>query len=205
MPKASAQESPGESSERPRAKDALLGAAAELIAEVGWGGVRSRMVAERAGVNNALVHYHFGSMENLLRQAAELTINEAFGAPTRTVWREPVAVGMQAAVKWLAGLDIEATPVGVMVESLAQARRDPALRQHAAALLQALRDELARTVETQGGPLAEFGGQGVATLLLATLDGLLLHRAVDPHLDLRPAARSVRALLADGDRRRPRP
>jgi AcrR family transcriptional regulator len=46
-------------SARPDVKEALLQAAAELIAEVGWGRVSSRMVAERAGVNNALVHYHF--------------------------------------------------------------------------------------------------------------------------------------------------
>lgn len=193
MPNATAQITQG----RPRAKELLLHAAAELIAEVGWGNVSSRMVAERAGVNNALVHYHFDSMDDLLRRAAAQVLTQAFGAPTRAAWRPDVAGGMRAAVQWLDRLDIDATEVGVLAESLVQARRDPALRQHAASELEALRTELTRVIETGGGHLATLGSRGTATLLLAALDGLLLHRMVDPELNLRPAAQSIRILLED--------
>jgi AcrR family transcriptional regulator len=183
------------SSLRPKTKQRLLEAAAELIAEVGWGAVSSRMVADRAGLNNALVHYHFDSMEDLLRQAAEGVVTEAFAAPTRAVWRDHIPLGMRRAVQWLAQVDVDATEVGVLAESLVQARRDPAVREHAAAELAALRAELTRAIETQGGHLADLGARGAAALLLAALDGLLLHRMVDRDLDLRPAARTVRALL----------
>jgi AcrR family transcriptional regulator len=45
----------------------LLQAAYELVAEVGVGGLRTRDIAERAGVNLATVHYCFASKEALLR------------------------------------------------------------------------------------------------------------------------------------------
>jgi len=43
-----------------------MDAAAELIAERGWGAVTTRMVAERAGLRPGLVHYHFDSVTDLL-------------------------------------------------------------------------------------------------------------------------------------------
>jgi AcrR family transcriptional regulator len=51
-------------------RDRILRSAVEEIAEVGWQGARTRSIAGRAGVNNALVHYHFSTMEDLLLEAA---------------------------------------------------------------------------------------------------------------------------------------
>ncbi|MFA5569649.1 MAG: helix-turn-helix domain-containing protein, partial [Trueperaceae bacterium] len=39
----------------------ILAATVALLGEVGWGGVTTRKVAQRAKVNNALVHYYFGT------------------------------------------------------------------------------------------------------------------------------------------------
>jgi AcrR family transcriptional regulator len=47
-------------------RDKILGAAAAVLADEGVTAVSTRRVAGRAGVNQALVHYHFGSIENLL-------------------------------------------------------------------------------------------------------------------------------------------
>jgi AcrR family transcriptional regulator len=46
----------------------LMDAAAELIAERGWGAVTTLIVAERAGLRPGLVHYHyhFDSVTDLL-------------------------------------------------------------------------------------------------------------------------------------------
>jgi TetR/AcrR family transcriptional regulator len=49
------------------AREALLEAAHELMAEKGYPQVTLREVAERAGVHPALVSYHFGNKEGLLR------------------------------------------------------------------------------------------------------------------------------------------
>jgi AcrR family transcriptional regulator len=51
---------------RAEAVDALLAAAESLLVEVGYAGITVRKLAERAGVNHGLVHYYFGSMQDLL-------------------------------------------------------------------------------------------------------------------------------------------
>src|ERR1700722_10063046 len=50
---------------------ALLDAAEELLISKGVAGITTRKVADRAGVNQALVHYHFGIIEELLLAALE--------------------------------------------------------------------------------------------------------------------------------------
>lgn len=45
--------------------DALLDAAGELAAEVGFANVSTRAVAARAGANVSSIHYHFGSKDGL--------------------------------------------------------------------------------------------------------------------------------------------
>lgn len=56
---------------RADATDALLDAAEQLLVEVGYAGITTRKLAERAGVNHGLVHYYFGAMEELLLRVVE--------------------------------------------------------------------------------------------------------------------------------------
>ena len=58
-------------SARATAEDALLDAAERLLVDIGYAGVTTRRLAEEAGVNHGLVHYYFGSNENLLVRALE--------------------------------------------------------------------------------------------------------------------------------------
>jgi AcrR family transcriptional regulator len=52
-------------------RKALLDAAEDLLISKGMAAITTRKVAERAGVNQALVHYHFGTIEELLLAALE--------------------------------------------------------------------------------------------------------------------------------------
>ena len=56
---------------RVAAEEALLDAAEQLLVDVGHAGITTRRLAEAAGVNHGLVHYYFGSNENLLVRALE--------------------------------------------------------------------------------------------------------------------------------------
>ena len=56
---------------RAAAEAALLDAAERLLVEVGYAKITTRRLAEEAGVNHGLVHYYFGSNENLLVRALE--------------------------------------------------------------------------------------------------------------------------------------
>ena len=53
------------------AEEALLDAAERLLVDVGYAGITTRRLAAAAGVNHGLVHYYFGSNENLLVHALE--------------------------------------------------------------------------------------------------------------------------------------
>ena len=56
---------------RAAAQEALLDAAERLLADAGYAAVTTRRLAKEAGVNHGLVHYYFGSNENLLVHALE--------------------------------------------------------------------------------------------------------------------------------------
>ena len=59
------------SATRSAAEESLLDAAERLLIEAGHAGITTRRVAEEAGVNHGLVHYYFGSIENLLVRVLE--------------------------------------------------------------------------------------------------------------------------------------
>ena len=46
----------------------ILDAASAILREDGVTGISTRRIASRAGINQALVHYHFGSIENVMLQ-----------------------------------------------------------------------------------------------------------------------------------------
>ena len=58
-------------SAREAAEEALLDAAERLLVDVGHAAITTRRLAAEAGVNHGLVHYYFGSNENLLVHALE--------------------------------------------------------------------------------------------------------------------------------------
>ena len=58
-------------SKRETATTALLDAAERLLIDAGYAELTTRKVAAEAGVNHGLVHYYFGSMEELLLQVLE--------------------------------------------------------------------------------------------------------------------------------------
>jgi len=69
-------------------RTALLDAAAAIMLEEGYAAVTTRRLAQRAGVNNGLVSYYFGTMDalfvELFRRGAERSL-----ARLRTVLRSP--------------------------------------------------------------------------------------------------------------------
>src|ERR1700693_3449385 len=58
----------------------LVTAALETLKADGFAGATSRAIARRAGVNQALVFYHFGSVDNLLLAALDRTSEERLAA-----------------------------------------------------------------------------------------------------------------------------
>lgn len=185
--------------DRPETRDRILAATIELIAEVGWSGVTTRGVAARAGVNVALLHYHFRSKDALLREALMAAMNEVLVAVVEPLMTPgPVLDALDGVVDRLSAVD-PSSPTGVMTgEALLRATRDPEIRV-------AISDELTEFRALLAGRLAGATGEirpgldpeGTAAVLAAALDGLLLHAFVDRTLDLPRASRALRALLVE--------
>ena len=84
---------------RQQATTALMDAAEDLLYEVGYAGVTTRAVAEAAGVNHGLVHYYFGSMDELLTQTLERFV-EQLALALETLYADPT---LTFAEKWRLG------------------------------------------------------------------------------------------------------
>src|ERR671925_418224 len=57
-------------------KDKIVAAALETLKSEGFAGATSRAIARRGGFNQALVFYHFGSLNGLLLAALDQTSGE---------------------------------------------------------------------------------------------------------------------------------
>ena len=87
---------PAKTAARSAAEEALLDAAERLLVDVGHAGITTRRLAEEAGVNHGLVHYYFGSNENLLVRALE-RFTERLIERQRELYAADVAVRREVA------------------------------------------------------------------------------------------------------------
>jgi AcrR family transcriptional regulator len=105
---------------REAAEEALLDAAERLLADVGYAGITTRRLAKEAGVNHGLVHYYFGSNENLLVHALE-----RFTSRLITRQRElyegdvPFADKWRTAMRYLVSEDVRYQKIWLELQALA--------------------------------------------------------------------------------------
>jgi AcrR family transcriptional regulator len=175
----------------------VLDAAADLVGELGWGRVSTRAVAERAGVRPGLVHYHFGSQQELLAEAATGRIATLAGQGLDALEDAPdLASGLALLRESVAHIDA-ADPVHLlMAETHLAASRDPALAAALRAVVGDFRTRLAGWLISRGVPAGT--AEESAALLTAVLDGIALHRALDPALPLRGVDTVLAALTTGG-------
>ena len=115
---------------RSKPEEALLDAAERLLVEVGYAGITTRRLAAEAGVNHGLVHYYYGSLENLLVQ-----VLERFTARMIERQRAMYAAEMPFIEKWRTAMrylvaDSDYQKVWWELQALAWNR--PELREHVA-------------------------------------------------------------------------
>src|SRR5262245_65646840 len=80
-----------DSAARNETEMAFLDAAERLLVDVGYAGITTRRLAAEAGANHGLVHYYFGSMENLLVRVLE-RFTDRLIARQRAMYAEPIPV-----------------------------------------------------------------------------------------------------------------
>ncbi|HKV44266.1 MAG TPA: TetR/AcrR family transcriptional regulator, partial [bacterium] len=68
-------------------RDKILGAAYRTLVDVGYNQISMRKIAEEARVNQSLLHYYYGSKENLMLEVLEY-VNEQLLARQRKMYQE---------------------------------------------------------------------------------------------------------------------
>lgn len=105
---------------RAAAEEALLDAAERLLADAGYASITTRRLAKEAGVNHGLVHYYFGSNENLLVHALERFTGRMI-ARQRELYEADVAFPdkWRTAMRYLVGEDVSYQKIWLELQALA--------------------------------------------------------------------------------------
>jgi AcrR family transcriptional regulator len=185
----------------------LVAAAIDTLRESGFAAASARRIAQRAGCNQALIFYHFGSVTDLLVAALEEVSARRMDAYRALLSGNTSLAELADSARAVFEQDLDAGHVTVLVEMISGAQSVPGLAERVAAVLapwrsfaeEAVRDVLAASPLGPVLPPEEVAHAVVAGILglemLASLDG-------DPAaaLALFDRAHAVGALL---DRLRP--
>ncbi|MEA2426903.1 MAG: hypothetical protein QOF37_531 [Thermoleophilaceae bacterium] len=160
----------------------LLAAAADTIRAQGVAAASARVIAARAGVNQALVFYHFGTVADLLETACRHAVDEAVAR-----YRDQFASIASLPALLQVGRELHEQEralgnVAMMAQLMAGARTDPALARAARYAMSVWTAEIEKVVERllRDSPLAEITDSGgVARAVSASFIGLELYDGVD--------------------------
>jgi AcrR family transcriptional regulator len=162
--------------ERQQTEDAFLDAAERLLVSVGHAGVTTRALAQEARANHGLVHYYFGSMENLLARVLE-RFTERLIARQRAMYTAP---DVPFADKWRTAmryLDADREYQKVWYELQALAWNRPELRERVARVdaewRAVLREALAEPRECYG---IDMPLEALVALVITFNEGMIFER-----------------------------
>ncbi len=181
---------------------ALVAGAVQALGEVGFAGASAREIATRAGCNQALVFYHFGSVTELLLAALDDVSDRRLAAYSEALEQATTVSELIESARTIFSEDLDAGHVAVLVEMITGAQSTPGLGAQVSARLAPWREfaETAVRKAVAGSPVglvvpAKELAHGVVAgflglELLASLDG---DRA--PALALFDRARMIAGLL----------
>ena len=131
----------------PSTKDQILSAARHVLRRDGVAALAIRAVAAEAGVNLALVHYHFHSRDGLLLAVLE-DLNAELLARQRSLYDRPAA---SLADKWCQAVayyrhDLDSGYVRILLELAAHGYANPHMAERVRATMRAWQDLLHEVV-----------------------------------------------------------
>ncbi len=159
-------------------EEAFLDAAERLLLELGYPGVTTRRVAAEAGLNHGLVHYYFGSVENLLLRVLE-RFTARLVARQRAMYADPDVPFLEKwrqAMRYLVGEDVEYEKIWLELQALAW--NHPELRDRVAQVngewRRVLTEAFAEPRERYG---IEIPLEALVSLVMTFNEGIILERA----------------------------
>ncbi|HEY4281351.1 MAG TPA: TetR family transcriptional regulator [Conexibacter sp.] len=153
-------------------RDALLDAAARVVARDGFQGLTYRSVAKEAGTTHGLVSYHFGSRDRLIHETATKARGDAIDGSAL----EPSSERVEDFADRLSELAQTAPDAQVFQFELAlEARRRPELMPEVRSLYEEYWAVTGRALEAIG---VSEPSPALARLVFAALDGLTLQQLI---------------------------
>ena len=168
-------------SSRAETEGAFLDAAERLLIGLGYSGISTRRLAEEAGANHGLVHYYFGSMENLF-----VRVLERFTA--RLIARQREMYGrtdISGAEKWKTAMaylesDLAAGYPKIWLELQALGWNRPDIAEHVAQVNREWREVLTEAfdqmIDEYGLDREQFPLAGVVSLVMTFNEGIMVER-----------------------------
>jgi AcrR family transcriptional regulator len=197
----------GQPSIREANVEAFLDAAERLLIREGAAGISTRQLAMEAGQNHGLVHYYFGSVDELLLQTLERFTNRVLerqramyeaDAPFQEKWRTAMGYIEE---------DLASGYPKVWAELEALAWNHPEMRDRLNDVNDSwrslLRDALAEAIDEYGLDDSRFSAEALAALVMQFQKGLLNERllAFDRgHAELLASIERWLAALEEGRR-----
>jgi len=163
---------------RADATTAIMDAAERLLVEVGYAGITTRKLAGEAGVNAGLIHYYFGSMEEVF-----LRVLERF--TTRLTERQAAMYAGDAPFieKWRAAMrylfeDRASGYQKIIYELFAMSWNKPEIRERVARInerwTQTVADAVADGMRELGADTDRFPAKAVTCLIISFNKGIML-------------------------------
>jgi AcrR family transcriptional regulator len=168
-------------------RDNMLEAAAELIAERGFGETRIADVARRVGASPALVIYYFGTKDQLLTAALRYSEEAFYRACMSLIDRAgSVRQRLEAIVGLTCGPDSADAPGawGLWFDLWAQAFRHPTVAADRVELERRWRSMIAEVVHNavDSGEIAPVDADDFAVVWGALMDGLSIQVALEDEM-----------------------
>ncbi|HEY0501352.1 MAG TPA: TetR family transcriptional regulator [Kutzneria sp.] len=161
----------------------LIDGAIETIRQHGIAGTSARSIAATAGVNQALVFYHFGSVHDLLKAACLAATQDRLSLFEERLGRVDSLRDLLAAGRELHAEERARGNVRVLAQMMAGAQGDPQLAEATGAALRLWVTPIRHTLDRllAASPVADLIDiAGLAEALCAGFIGLELFEAVDP-------------------------
>ncbi len=161
-------------------EEQFLDAAERLLISVGYANISTRRLAEEAGANHGLVHYYFGSMEQLFVRVLE-RFTERLIARQRAMY----AADVPFIEKWRTAMgfldqDRESGYQKVWLELQALAWNRPELKERLVAIhaqwRQVLREAFTAALAEYGLDPDQFPLDGIVSLVMTFNEGIILER-----------------------------
>jgi AcrR family transcriptional regulator len=156
-------------------KRQLVDAAVETLKIDGYAGASARTIAQRAGMNQGLIFYHFGSVANLLLAALDSVSAERLERYEAEVSGVTSLSGLVEVAEAIFRRDLDAGYITVLVEMIAGTSATPGLGPEVAARIQPWRSFARSAIE------ASLGASSLSSVLPA---GEIAHAVVALYLGL---------------------